>query len=204
MISCVCKKKEDKNQAILKAAEFEFLEKGLELAAMESIAKTASVSKATLYKYYRTKELLFEQLVTTLFSEVDDALSYPYDSGLSIEELFSKVVDTKLKLLTDPHFINLARILIVEEMRKPEMKSKLKERFHQSKRHFIEWAKKCQRDKLLPSTPPPKEISEWFHALFDGMILWPIMMGVSTLPTKKEQQRFKRIITDSFLKTYCR
>ena len=56
--------KEDKNteQAILKAAEEEFLKKGYALSKTTDIAKQAGVTHAMLHYYFRTKENLFEKV----------------------------------------------------------------------------------------------------------------------------------------------
>jgi len=51
-----------KEQAILEAAEHEFLEKGFEAAKTTKIASLAGVTHAMLHYYYRTKENLFNMV----------------------------------------------------------------------------------------------------------------------------------------------
>ena len=53
-------KEKNKEQAILEAAENEFLEKGFEAAKTTKIASLAGVTHAMLHYYYRTKENLFD------------------------------------------------------------------------------------------------------------------------------------------------
>ena len=53
-------KGKNKEQAILEAAEYEFLEKGFEAAKTTKIASLAGVTHAMLHYYYRTKENLFD------------------------------------------------------------------------------------------------------------------------------------------------
>lgn len=50
-------------QRILRAAEAEFLEKGFQNASLRSIVKAAGVTTGAFYRYYPTKEALFEALV---------------------------------------------------------------------------------------------------------------------------------------------
>lgn len=52
-----------KEQAILEAAEREFLDKGFAGARTTSIAKAAGVTHAMLHYYFRTKEQLFERIL---------------------------------------------------------------------------------------------------------------------------------------------
>ena len=54
---------EQKKNEILDAASSVFLEQGYERASMDSVAKKAGCSKATLYNYFASKESLFEAVV---------------------------------------------------------------------------------------------------------------------------------------------
>lgn len=49
--------------AILHAAEAEFLEKGFKSASLRNIVKTAGVTTGAFYGYYKSKEQLFDALV---------------------------------------------------------------------------------------------------------------------------------------------
>ena len=58
------KEKEDVNteQAIMEAAEKEFLDKGYTLTKTTEIARIAGVNHAMLHYYFRTKDNLFEKV----------------------------------------------------------------------------------------------------------------------------------------------
>lgn len=51
------------HEKILDAAREEFLEKGFQNASLRRIVKTAGVTTGAFYRYYPTKEALFEALV---------------------------------------------------------------------------------------------------------------------------------------------
>jgi AcrR family transcriptional regulator len=55
--------KELKRKAILKAAHEAFLAEGFNRAAVHVIAHRADSSTATLYKYFKSKERLFEEVM---------------------------------------------------------------------------------------------------------------------------------------------
>ena len=57
-------KKKDTESEILKAAEQEFMLKGFDGAKTTSIAHAAGVTHAMLHYYFRTKEQLFERILT--------------------------------------------------------------------------------------------------------------------------------------------
>lgn len=52
-----------KRQRIIDGARATFLEKGFDGASVDEIAQSASVSKATLYYYFHSKEALFRELI---------------------------------------------------------------------------------------------------------------------------------------------
>lgn len=61
-VSMTEKRDTNKEQAIMEAAEIEFLEKGLAQAKTTDIARRAGVTHAMLHYYFRTKENLFDQV----------------------------------------------------------------------------------------------------------------------------------------------
>lgn len=56
--------------AILKAAEAEFLEKGFKSASLRNIVKTAGVTTGAFYGYYKSKEELFDALVAEQYETI--------------------------------------------------------------------------------------------------------------------------------------
>lgn len=68
-------------QAILEAAEAEFLEKGFALAKTTEIARAAGVTHAMLHYYFRTKEKLFERIFREKVRLLAESLAATFDSG---------------------------------------------------------------------------------------------------------------------------
>jgi len=67
-------KEKNKEQAILEAAELEFLDKGFEAAKTTKIASLAGVTHAMLHYYYRTKEHLFDMVFEQKVNLLKDSL----------------------------------------------------------------------------------------------------------------------------------
>jgi AcrR family transcriptional regulator len=72
-------KKISKEQAILEAAEQEFLDKGFEAAKTTKIASLAGVTHAMLHYYYRTKENLFDKVFEMKTRLLKDSLFISFD-----------------------------------------------------------------------------------------------------------------------------
>ncbi|MDR1381030.1 MAG: TetR/AcrR family transcriptional regulator [Tannerella sp.] len=72
-------KGKNKEQAILEAAEYEFMEKGFEAAKTTKIASLAGVTHAMLHYYYRTKENLFDMVFERKTRLLKDSLFGAFD-----------------------------------------------------------------------------------------------------------------------------
>lgn len=60
---------QDRHRDILEAAELVFTTRGFAAARMDDIAETAGVAKGTLYLYFRSKQVLFVELLETRAEE---------------------------------------------------------------------------------------------------------------------------------------
>lgn len=69
----------DKKAEILMASQILFAQYGLKKVTTDEIAREASVSKATIYKHYRNKSAIFEEVVKNeaeaLIKAIDEAVS---------------------------------------------------------------------------------------------------------------------------------
>lgn len=90
-------KTDARREAILAAAKEVFQELSFDRASMDTIAMRVGSSKATLYRYFSTKEALYQELVTRMANEFgSDAMSFLYKSiGVDAgEELPREAMDT--------------------------------------------------------------------------------------------------------------
>ena len=63
--------KTDTLKKILIAAHNEFSSKGLDAASVDSIAKQAGVSKQLIYHYYKTKEVLYKDILISVCDDME-------------------------------------------------------------------------------------------------------------------------------------
>lgn len=80
-INVIMKKEDNTEQAILQAAEKEFLDKGFALAKTTDIARAAGVTHAMLHYYYRTKEKLFERIFQEKVQVMSRSLCATFEDG---------------------------------------------------------------------------------------------------------------------------
>lgn len=66
---------QETREAILKAAEEEFAEKGFELASTREICKKAGVNAALINRYFVSKENLYRLVARRLFGELEEPMT---------------------------------------------------------------------------------------------------------------------------------
>jgi len=74
----------DRESDILRAAAALFAQFSMKKVTMDEIAKMASVSKATIYKYYESKEEIFDQVIKTESEQLWSAVSKAVDEAPSV------------------------------------------------------------------------------------------------------------------------
>jgi TetR/AcrR family transcriptional regulator, regulator of autoinduction and epiphytic fitness len=110
----------EKRKLILDVAIEMFLEHGYEAATMDSIGDRASVSYATLYKHFRSKEVLFgaavDHLIQQLFSRWKDHV-VPAD----LEPGLREIARAYYELVSDAKLIAAMRMVIAQVRNFPDI-----------------------------------------------------------------------------------
>lgn len=114
----------DTEALILQAAEREFLNKGFLGARTTSIVESAGVTHAMFHYYFRTKEKLFERIISEKFTLLRDAvLNSVGDLEAPLCEILRKAIDSHLDFIASN--LDLPRFLVVEIFNNPERSAKL-------------------------------------------------------------------------------
>ena len=163
-----------KRAAIIDAAVKEFLANGYKYTSMDRIAKTADVSKRTVYKHFSSKEALFKSILL-IFAEESMQIQMDYDPDRSLAEQLKEFAFNKIKLIESESYTNLLRLALAECIRSPELAlSTLAEKreFHLG---LTEWIEKGVEDGRL-NIDNPVLASEQFISLFKNFFFWPAIM----------------------------
>ncbi len=118
-------KSEVKTEAILKGAMAEFLAHGYAATSMDKVAKTAGVSKATVYSHFGDKEGLFSAVIQNLAEDKFQTvmgLEKPQSLKDDPQEILSAIATRMLENAKgDRAFQDFIRIIIGESGRFPEL-----------------------------------------------------------------------------------
>jgi AcrR family transcriptional regulator len=94
---------EFRRKAIVEAAREVFSEKGYDGTTIDNVAEKAEFAKATLYKFFRTKEDLYMSVVEDVFREINDIAEKAMAENLPVRQKFALFIE---RLIT--HFVDHA------------------------------------------------------------------------------------------------
>jgi AcrR family transcriptional regulator len=116
---------QQKRGQILDAARRLFLANGYAQTSTEAIRREAGVSKETLYRYYRTKEELFADVLRRLTLEhlrepfQSDASLSPDAGSKQLQKIVREIASEIIETMMQPDYLALLRIVVAESARFP-------------------------------------------------------------------------------------
>lgn len=113
-----------KRRAILDAARQVFTKFGYSGASMDEIAALAVASKVTIYKHFSDKHSLFIAVVTSAIEEAEESSQSLVDNlatSVDVEKDLRKFARQHIVVVTQPHLVQMRRMIIAEANRFPEL-----------------------------------------------------------------------------------
>ena len=120
--------------AIVEAAEKVFAQKGFSLATVDDIAEEAQFSKATLYRYFKSKSEIFFEVILGSFDEVTERLKEIQKKEGTASEKLKEVIRFILHFYHDKKHISrifmMEKSLMMRVFQLPVKERSLNERRH--------------------------------------------------------------------------
>jgi len=174
-------RKEEITENILNASIDEFLAKGIDMASMENIAKIAGVSKRTLYKYFASKEVIYEAINDGLIETFCNIKITPYDSNRPIEAQIDEIIERKVHLLTYPEYMKTSKLVLSELLKGRAIKEEHFQKFMEMEMMFISWLEAAKSDGKITKETDSRDMATQFHSLIKGQIFYPVLFGFEEL-----------------------
>lgn len=116
------RRKDARPAELLDAALSEFFEKGFAAARLEDIATRAGVSKGTIYRYFDSKEDVFEALVTAIpQANVEAMRAAASDTSIPADVLLERLLRAVAGIARDERIMKFPRLVIGEAGRFPKL-----------------------------------------------------------------------------------
>lgn len=170
---------EQKREQIYQAAVVEFQEKGFSEASMDRISTRACASKRTVYKYFESKEKLFQELMRRHWSRFEEGLSVKYNKDKHIQDQLTALGHAEGKLLTDPEVMATTRLVMSEVLRSPELVGENQKKTD-VKTGFETMLREADAHGAL-DVADPQLAAEEFIALIKGKAFWPVVFGAEVV-----------------------
>ena len=182
-------KSEVKTEAILKGAIAEFLSNGYAATSMDKVAKTAGVSKATVYSHFGNKENLFNAVMQDLVKDkfqtvmaLESSQSLATDPKIVLSEMANRVV-TNAK--SDRNFQNLIRVIVGESGRFPELAKAYVN--HLAKPTIESLTKYFSSHPQLKSEDPEAMVRIMMGSIIYFVMLQEMMHGKDIVPLESDR-----------------
>ncbi len=187
-----------KREAILKAAILEFRANGFDATSMDKIAASAQVSKRTVYNHFPSKDDLFAAILLQMWHSSAPQEDAPYRPDVPLRPQLLGLMQQKMRMLNDSHFLDLARVAIAATIHSPERAEAMVMKLGEREEGVLLWIRAAQKDGRLKPVEP-----QFATHLLQGQIkafaFWPqITMGKPPLD-EAEQTMVITTAVDMFL-----
>ena len=191
-----------KHSAILEAAVAEFRASGYDATSMDRIAARAGVSKRTVYNHFPSKGQLFIRILEEMFDRGIGGPDLAYRADKPLRPQLLELVRQKLKLLHDPHFVDLARVAIAAGIQRPDLARDMLARLGDREEGLTTWVRAATADRRL-KTDDPAFAALQLQGLIKSLAFWPqLSMGQPPLSAAK-QKHVAESSVDLFLAYYA-
>lgn len=192
-----------KQRDIAEAATRLFMAQGYAAVSMDAIARAASVSKATLYAYFASKDQLFASLIGTACSRSGAHSVLPTEEELDLRATLTALADRALRFMLEPQSLAIYRVVVAESVRFPELGRAFFERITESSRqNLAAWLKKqMECGKLL--TRDPVIAAQQFISLLRTHFYTRAVLGVDPPPSEDEIKATVTAAVETFLRAYA-
>ncbi|MBU2917347.1 TetR/AcrR family transcriptional regulator [Psychrosphaera sp. F3M07] len=160
-----------KQSDILHAAIAEFAKCGVMGTTMEQIAKSAQVSKRTLYKHYANKDELFDEVVELQLNTIRRLKDFPYHPNMPLFDQLKLLAKEVIKLTQNEDYLTLSRIVIIESMRSKEAADRVNVKFTDCEKGLTGWFSYAEKAGALGELTA-KTAGTMFYGSIKQLIYW--------------------------------
>ncbi len=190
-----------KRAEIIKAAILEFLEKGFDCTSMDKISSRACVSKRTVYNHFKSKDVLFEEIVESLWERCAQVTDVRYNPDTTLREQLLKIAEHEYALQSDEDFKGMIRLYMGECIKSTAIADKAMERVNSMENGITKWMREAIADKRLKDNDPDFMVDQ-FLGLIKQRAFWPQVLAHAPNLSTEESNKVVVSAVDMFLHYY--
>jgi AcrR family transcriptional regulator len=191
-----------KSEMMLKAAQRLFAEAGYEAVSMDLVAKTAGVSKATLYAHFDSKERLFAEILEAENGRIEDVDWIPERFEGDAEGVLRRFARGMARFFVDGRGLAVFRLFVTDLHRFPELVA----RFHSAGPMALRsrvarlLAQMAERGAL--AIDDPETAADHLLSLVQGRLPFDRSIGLPPPPEEEIERRVDNAVR-FFLRGYA-
>ena len=142
-------------------------------------------SKRTVYKYFRTKEELFQAAVSVTLEQISTLKKIHYDSGRGLEDQLADFAQAKASIAENPTWLGLMRVALAAFIQDPDLLKTTLGKAEEGEDTLVTWLKAAQADGRL-EVPNVELAAKMFWSMSAGVLLWPQVLHSPMDPSIRE------------------
>lgn len=190
-----------KREAILLAAKQAFQEFGVQNTSMDKLSAMAEVSKRTVYNHFESKEAIVMELLSELWRTAMAEHKVAGLSQLTLDEQLIALLESEINVVTDPHYVELAKVALGYFFYKPEELKEQEAKMTKQETVLFRWLNQQIEDQTLIIDDVMLASSQ-LHSLVKGSAFWPQVLGIKPSLTQDEARELAQHTTKLFLSQY--
>lgn len=145
---------------------------------MEGISKQAGVSKRTLYKYYPSKDALFDVIVDKLLCRFDERCDLKYRPNESLTSQLTELTLQQMCYVNTQEFQVTARLVMAECIRCPDASQLLTHKFDEigNSCTLHEWVNQAQNAGAIKVDDVTLAVDQFIGSI-KAVVFWPQLIA---------------------------
>ena len=185
-------------EQILEAAQAVFLEKGLAAARMQEIADRAGINKALVHYYFRSKDKLFEIIISRALGVLLPRLLQVLESDLDLLDKIRQLTNGYIEFVSHNSFMPL--FIVNEVNRNPQFFFKTLVQHEKPRldgfRRQVEEAVAAGQIRPISSAQLLMNLMSMVVFPFLGKPIFQVALGLSEAEFQTEMQRRRKDVAD--------
>ncbi len=187
---------EERRNLLIDAAEKAFLEKGYHAARMDDVARSAGMSKKTIYQIFSSKEELFEALVAQRLAPLHCRVA---TDDRPVADVLCDILLRCAEFILSPPQIGIIRLIMAEYSRSPELGQIFQRegsgRATNALEHYLASLEENGRHLIRD----PREAAKMLLGMSISSAHWEMMIGMRQTISRVALERRVRRSVDIFL-----
>lgn len=194
---------EQKRAAILEGAQEAFKLYGINDATMDTIAKTAGVSKRTVYNHFESKEVLVTYVIGEIWSKCVVDYQAEYCASTDLKSQLLKLVINEIEFSQNEELLELTRVGVSHTLFSHDSFAEEVNQYFMQETALMRWLKAAHQDNRLTATDIERAQSHLI-ALIKGQAFWPQLIRFEKTLTTEQTEALAEEIVEIFLSYYAK